>query len=185
MIYIEIAISIYLLGSYMHFIINKRKNQYKTALLSGHIDSSEELKRTLAMGLYLRFREEKDEYYPNIGENSTFIKDDPYLFEDFVADVFKTSKGGDTWVSPRSGDFGVDFEHNTENGTFLGQVKCKKNDMDYEPIAILHSNIIKNGAAGGYVITTSSYTKAAREYADGLDIELIDGIKLVDLWLED
>jgi restriction system protein len=43
--------------------------------------------------------------------------------------------------------------------------------------------MVKKGAKGGYVITTSSFTPAARQYAEGLGIELIDGVKLVDLWL--
>ena len=54
----------------------------------------------------------------------------------------------------------------------------------FEPIAILHSNIIKNGAKGGYIITTSSFTDSAKQYASDLNIELIDGVKLVDLWIQ-
>ncbi|WP_286177257.1 restriction endonuclease [Bacillus sp. AFS017274] len=56
--------------------------------------------------------------------------------------------------------------------------------MDFEAIAILHSNIIKQGLQSGYVITTGDFTKNAREYAEGLNIELINGVQLVDLWLE-
>lgn len=43
--------------------------------------------------------------------------------------------------------------------------------------------MVKLGAKAGYVITTSSFTPTARDYAEGLDIELIDGVKLVELWL--
>lgn len=45
------------------------------------------MKRTLAMGLYLRFRKEFEEDKNSIKENSIFIKQDPLLFESFVADV--------------------------------------------------------------------------------------------------
>lgn len=35
-----------------------------------------------------------------------------------------------------------------------------------------HSNLVKKGAEGGYVITTGSFTSFARVYAEGLTIEL-------------
>lgn len=182
MLYIEIGIAIYLIVSYIHFQLSKRKNNYRTTLLTGQIDTSNQFKKTLAMGLYLRFRNEDSS--STIKENPIFIKEDRYLFEHFVADIYKAVRGGSIWVTPRSGDFGVDFEHETEDGKFLGQVKCEMNNMDFEPIAVLHSNMIKNGAMGGYVITTSSFTEAAKHYARGLDIELIDGVRLVELWLD-
>jgi restriction system protein len=43
-------------------------------------------------------------------------------------------------------------------------------------IAILHSNIIKQGLQGGYVITTGDFTKNALRYAEELNIELINGV---------
>ncbi|MEN2767493.1 restriction endonuclease [Ornithinibacillus xuwenensis] len=183
MIIIEILIAIYLLGSFIHFQVNKKRNSHKTALLAGHIDASETLKKTLAMGIYLRFREEKESYHPTIKENNTFLKQDPYAFESFVAAIIESAKGGSTWVSPSTGDNGVDFEHTIENEKFLGQVKCYKDNVDYEPIAILHSNMMKEQAKGGYVITTSSFTNDAKKYAKGLDIELIEGVDLVELWI--
>jgi restriction system protein len=183
MIIIEILIAIFLAAAVFHFYITRRKNNYKTALLAHHIDTSEEMKRTLAMGLYLRFKKE-DPNDPNSGKYSgIYIKQDPLTFESFVADVFKRSKGGTTWVSLASGDFGVDFEHDTRRGKFLGQVKCYKGDLPFEPIALIHSNMVKQGAEGGYVITTGSFTPAAKSYAEGLNIELIDGVNLVELWL--
>lgn len=133
------------------------------------------------MGLYMRFKTENVDNAPTY--SSTYIKQDPLMFEHFVADVFEKAKGGSTWVSPSSGDFGVDFEHRTEEGLYLGQVKCYQNDVAFDPIALIHSNMVKMRAKGGYVITTSSFTTAARQYAEGLDIELIDGVKLVELWL--
>jgi restriction system protein len=105
------------------------------------------------------------------------------MFESFVADVIQRSKGGSTWVSPSTGDFGVDFEYTTQEGLFLGQVKCYQGDLPFDPIALIHSNMVKKGAVGGYVITTGAFTSSARRYAEGLDIELIDGVKLVELWL--
>ncbi|MEH7392182.1 restriction endonuclease [Bacillus sp. JJ1474] len=183
MLIVEVMVAVVLVAAFIQFQLTKRRTNYKTALLAEHIDTSEEMKQTLAMGLYLRFRKEPDDDKNAVRENSVFIKQDPITFESFVAEVFESARGGSTWVSPPTGDFGVDFEHETDEGRFLGQVKCYKGDMKFDPIAILHSNMVKHGAKGGYVITTSSFTKAAKEYAEGLNIELIDGVKLVELWL--
>ncbi|TDL82079.1 restriction endonuclease [Peribacillus frigoritolerans] len=181
MIFIEIFMALFLLFAFFHFNLTKKNSDHRAALLAQHIDSSDEMKKTLAMGLYLRFRKETAENPPKY--STTYIKEDPLMFESFVAKVIERARGGTTWVSPASGDFGVDFEHKKEEGMFLGQVKCYQGDLSFDPIALIHSNMIKTGANGGYVITTGSFTSSARKYAEGLDVELIDGIKLVDLWI--
>lgn len=181
MIIFESILAIILIVSFIHFRLTKRKNTYQTSLIAQHVHLSEEMKTTLAMGLYIRFKTESAENPPTYSSN--FIKEDPLMFEHFVADLFKEARGGSTWVSPSTEDFGVDFEHRTEEGLFLGQVKCSRKDIPFDPIALIHSNIEKADAKGGYVITTSSFTFAAKQYAKGLDIELIDGVKLVELWL--
>jgi restriction system protein len=181
MIFLEIVVAVILAGAFVHFQLTKRNNNYQASLLAQHINTSEEMKRTLAMGLYLRFKSENVENTPNY--SSTYIKEDPIIFEHFVAEVFEKARDGSTWVSPSSGDFGVDFEHRIGEDLFLGQVKCYLNDVPFDPIALIHSNMVKMGAKGGYVITTSSFTPAAKQYAEGLGIELIDGVKLVELWL--
>ncbi|MCH1627420.1 restriction endonuclease [Ferdinandcohnia quinoae] len=182
MIYLETIIALVLLVAFIHFYFTRKNNDLKTALFTEHIGSNTEIKKTLAMGLYLRFRKEITENPPKY--SVLYIKEDPITFESFVAKIIEKTKGGSTWVSPPSGDFGVDFEHRTEDDLFLGQVKCYQGDLSYEPIALIHSNMIKQGAIGGYVITTGSFTSAAREYADGLNVELIDGVKLIELWLD-
>ncbi|MGO4730273.1 restriction endonuclease [Paenibacillus sp. 2KB_22] len=65
-------------------------------------------------------------------------------------------------------------------------MKCY-NDMNlvgFEPIVIIHSQMVKQGAVGGYVVTTSEFTSNARNYAEGLDIDLINGTQLMELWME-
>ncbi|GIN69982.1 hypothetical protein J14TS2_04570 [Bacillus sp. J14TS2] len=192
MVYVEVAIAVLLLVAYIHFQRAKRRNRYELDLINRQLHSSEEVKWTLAMGLYLRFRleeenssgeeEQDEEAAPH--DTKQFIKEDPLIFEDFVADIFERAKGGETDVLPSKQDFGVDFKHKTDDGLFLGQVKCWKEDVDFEPIALIHSNMVKKQAVGGYVITTSAFTEAAKEYAEPLDIELINGSKLVELWME-
>ena len=34
------------------------------------------------------------------------------------------------------------------------------------------------------MITTSSFTEAAKQFAEGLYIELVGGVRLVELWLD-
>ncbi|MBS4208082.1 restriction endonuclease [Bacillus sp. FJAT-50079] len=160
--------------------MTKRKNKYNLDLISEQLCSSDELKKTLAMGLYLRFKQEDEE----VEYSSAFIKEDPLFFENFVADVFERVSGGRAWVLPPNGDYGVDFEYDTEEGKYLAQVKCQKDDLPFDPIALIHSNVVKRDAVGGYVITTGAFTSAAKRYADGLNVELIDGVKLVELWIE-
>lgn len=181
MFYFEIIVGLLLLVAFVHFQLTKKKSDYQSTLLHRHLNSNEELKKTLAMGLYLRFRKPQPE---DQKLSNSFLKQDPLSFEHFVADLLQKSKGGSTWVSPASGDFGVDIEHTTDEGLFLGQVKCYQEDLAFDPIALVHSNMVKRNAIGGYVITTSSFTSSARKYAKGLDIVLIDGVKLVELWME-
>lgn len=181
MLVLEIIIGLGLLAAFFHFHYTKRKHQRINSLIDRHIEENEEVKRMLAMGLYLRFKKESAEQPVNY--SSIFIKGDPISFEHFVADIFQSSRGGFTWVSPHSNDYGVDFEHTTDEGLYLGQVKCYQGDLSFKPIALIHSNMVKREAVGGYVITTGSFTENARSYAQGLNIELIDGVKLVEEWL--
>jgi restriction system protein len=181
LIYLEIVVALILAAAFLQFYSHKKKTDYQTQLLAQHIDKSEEMKKTLAMGLYMRFRKETEE---DKNLSSSYLKQDPLMFESFVAEVIERAKGGSTWVSPPTGDFGIDFEHTTEDGLYLGQVKCYRGDLPFEAIALVHSNMVKRGAVGGYVITTGSFTPAAREYALGLGVELIEGVQLVELWIE-
>lgn len=181
MIYMEIVLAILLIMAFIKYLWSKRENEYQTSLLASHIQSSGELKKTLAMGLYLRFCKEQKESSPNYSE--IYLKQNPIQFESFVAEIIEKTRGGTTWVTPPTGDFGVDFEHETEKGLFLGQVKCFQGDLSFEPIALIHSNMVKRGAVGGYVITTGGFTPAAYEYAKELNVELINGVKFVDSWL--
>jgi restriction system protein len=153
----------------------KHENEYHDLLLS-----DTEMKKTLALGLYQRFCVEKE----LVNYSQVYLKEDPLAFEHFVADVMKYRFGGHTFVSKASGDFGVDIEHDIDGVRWLGQVKCYRNDLSYEAIARIHSNMVKHNCPKGFVVTTGGYTKNAYEYAEGLDVELIDGVKLVEYWIE-
>ncbi|MFB9327438.1 restriction endonuclease [Paenibacillus aurantiacus] len=151
---------------YLHYKQKRLLEKYRSNALDA-FSSHQDMKETLRIGLYNRFKrdleQEKDE--------------DPLLFEHFVADIMTTIRGGSTYVTKSSGDFGVDIEERTEKGLYIGQVKCYNdiNLVGYAPIAIIHSQMMKQGAVGGYVVTTSDFTTNARIYARGLKIELING----------
>jgi len=166
----------------------KKRSDFESSLLARRIESSLELKKTMAMGLHSRFNypthknDEGERYFEKGSE--LFLKQTPFEFERFVANLFERKFGGTCFTTSKSGDYGIDFEHKRENGLYLGQVKAYKIDMDFSPIALVHSNMVKQNAKGGYIITTGGFSKAAQEYARGLDIDLVNGIELVDYWLE-
>lgn len=166
----------------------KKQSEHEASLIAQKIESSLKLKRTMAMGLASRFNypSKRNEDNEIVFEKAThiFLKQTPYEFEKFVSEVMQKRFGGKSYTTVKVGDFGVDFEHDREDGLYLGQVKAYKDDLDFSPIALIHSNMIKRGAKGGYVVTTSDFTTSAKEYAKELNIELIDGIQLVTYWLE-
>src|SRR5437764_7213206 len=113
--------------------------------------TTEEFKKTVALGLYQRFCKENED---NPSYSSVYLKSDRLDYEHFVADIMQYRYGENVFVTQGSGDFGVDIEHGNGEGKVLGQVKCKRKDEMYEPIAIIHSNMVKQGASRGYVVNT-------------------------------
>lgn len=181
-----IFVEFLIIGGLIWYI--KKRNEHDASLIAQKIESGQKIKRTMAMGLAYRFNFPviKDEKGEKVFDKATdlFLKETNYEFEKFASDLMAKRFGGTSFTTVKTGDFGVDFEHNREEGLYLGQVKAYKNDLDYQPIALVHSNMIKRNAKGGYVITTSDFTASARSYAKGLNIELIDGVDLVTYWLE-
>ncbi|MEN1985378.1 restriction endonuclease [Paenibacillus hubeiensis] len=150
------------------YLVYKYNNQkqmledYRNNALEA-FSSHEDMKETLRIGLYNRFKRDLEEDK----------EENPLLFEHFVAEIMSSVRGGNIHVTKSSGDFGIDIEEQIEEGLYLGQVKCY-NDMNlvgFDPIAIIHSQMVKQGAVGGYVVTTSEFTSNARKYAEGLNID--------------
>ncbi|MDB5084084.1 MAG: hypothetical protein JWN30_970 [Bacilli bacterium] len=154
----------------------RREIEYARARLGELFTAHQDMYQAVAMGLYHRFNREEDK------------EETPHHFEHFVKEVMEDYYGGLAVVTPYGGDFGVDIIHKRHNGLYLGQVKCYNQDqpVDFEPIAIIHSRMIKDHAQGGFVVTTSSFSEDARQYANelGINIELIDGTALVKHWVE-
>ncbi|MBM7571690.1 restriction endonuclease [Aquibacillus albus] len=180
-----IAAQFLVIGGLVWYI--KKRNDQEANLIAKKIESSIDLKRTMAMGLAYRFNfptENKDGEVIFKKTTNLFIKQSDFDFEEFVAEVMEKRFGGNAQTTVKVGDFGVDIEHFREDGLYLGQVKVYNHDLDYTPIALIHSNMMKQGAKGGYVITTSDFTPSARKYAEELNIELINGVQFVSYWLE-
>lgn len=133
--------------------------------------------KTLLLGLYHRFK--KDDETKLDGES-------PEDFGNFVAKIMESLYGGTAIVTSSTLDPGIELVHQRHNGTYLGQIKCNPpNDkVNYEPIALIHSKMIKDEADYGFIITTSSFTSEAKKYAEGLNIQLIEGDDLVRLWAQ-
>ncbi|MFC5449045.1 restriction endonuclease [Paenibacillus aestuarii] len=175
------VVTIILLGVGM-FKYNLKEQELESlrSLSTKLLDTNHQMYKTLAMGLYFRFK--KEEVPDNNSLSSNFIKNNPYEFEYFVADILEGIFGGKAFVTQGSGDYGVDIEHQRNNGLFLIQVKCYKDDVPFDPIAIIHSQMVKQNATGGVVITTSGFTSNAQKYAKEVGVELVDGIQLVHYW---
>lgn len=156
----------------------KKENDFLNLLYLSNND--EDFKKTVAMGLYYRFMKKLEEETMS----SVFIREDPIAFEHFVADIIQKYYGGSVYVTKSSNDYGVDFEHKLNDELYLGQVKCYNSDMSFNAIALIHSNMVKEGAKGGYVVTTGSYTVNAQRYAEGLNIQLINGPRLAEMYIE-
>jgi restriction system protein len=155
-----------------------REYKKKTAGLERAIleitDCNREMKKTLLAGLIKRF----DSATPEDGEER------PLDFERFVAKILRCSYGGRTSVTKAGWDQGIGIEHRRGMNLHLGQVRCLNEDtlVDYQPVAVVHSQVVKQGAAGGFVATTSEFTGKAKKYAEDLNVDLIDGSMLVELW---
>lgn len=139
-----------------------------------------ETSSTLLIGMYERFRSPTEEE-----KRSSKRKEEPKDFEHFVARIMEKCLGCRTEVTQHSGDLGVDIRHYHPKGLILGQVKCyaPHNKVDHEPVAILHSNMVREKAVNGYVVTTSEFTTQARSFnRSDMGIQLINGIELVEYW---
>lgn len=151
------------------------KANHLNTVIASLTECNGEMKRTLLNGLVARFGK---------SVSDTDGDETPLDFERFVAKLWRMQYGGKTSVTRANADFGVDIEYREGEDLYLGQVKCyhPDNKVGYEPIAIIHSQMIKQGARGGFVVTTSDFTANAKKYAQGLGIELVNGPQLIELW---
>lgn len=105
----------------------------------------------------------------------------PRDFEHYVADLFET-RGYAVTVRGRSGDLGVDLEVVQPDGR-RAIVQCKRYRHPIGPDIVreLFGTMVHEMVHHGFLVTTAEITTAAREWAKGKPITLIDGPALVNL----
>ncbi|MCP9333141.1 restriction endonuclease [Lentilactobacillus hilgardii] len=121
------------------------------------------------------------------------MNSDPIFFEHLVVRLLSKMgyKGpnGSATVTPASGDDGIDGIINQDplgTNTVYVQAKryAKDNRVQRPQIQSFYGAIKGRGAESGVFITTSDFSRSAREYAENFRIVLVDGIELTDLMLE-
>lgn len=105
----------------------------------------------------------------------------PRDFEHYVAHLF-TRRGFAVTVRGRSGDLGVDLEITQPDGR-RAIVQCKRYRHAIGPDIVreLFGTMVHEMVHHGFLVTTAEISTAAREWAKGKPITLIDGPTLVRL----
>lgn len=105
----------------------------------------------------------------------------PAEFEQYVAEIFR-HKGYEVRLRGRSGDNGVDLLLVRPNGK-RAIVQCKRyrNTIGPDIVRELYGTLIHEQAAHAFLVTTADISDAARTWAQGKPITLIDGRALAQL----
>lgn len=101
-------------------------------------------------------------------------------FERLVGEGFRLQGFAVTERGQRGPDGGVDLELRREGETFL--VQCKQwraQRVGVEIIRELYGVMAAEGASGGYVVTSGRFTSEAEAFAEGRNIRLVDGERLM------
>lgn len=115
----------------------------------------------------------------------------PYRFENLIGELLEAMGYEDVEVTQASKDKGVDVLGTVQNGIStvreVIQVKRFKNNINRSTVAQLRGDIPIFDAYRGTIITTSDFTKDAKNTAldnRGIPVTLINGEKLIDLMIE-
>lgn len=105
----------------------------------------------------------------------------PQAFERYVAGLFR-QKGYKVVVRGSSGDLGVDLELTGPQGR-RAIVQCKRyqNTIGAEIVRELFGTMIHEGVMWAFLVTTAEISDAARDWAAGKPITLIDGATLLEV----
>jgi restriction system protein len=99
-----------------------------------------------------------------------------------MAEVFR-KQGYEVELTPKSGDQGVDLLLNKQSLRVAVQLKRYQGAVGNKAVQEIHSGVDYYDADEGWVITTSTYTRSARQLASKNGIRLIDGLELKQLTL--
>ncbi len=102
----------------------------------------------------------------------------PAEFEDYVARLF-AYKGYQVGLKGRSGDQGVDLLVSDRQGR-QAIVQCKRyqSTVGADVVRELYGTFIHEGVAHAFLVTTAEISDAARQWARGKPLTLIDGVLL-------
>ena len=103
-------------------------------------------------------------------------------FERLVGEAFRQRGYRVHETGGGGADHGIDLKLERDGERHL--VQCKQwraQRVGVEVVRELYGAMAAQGAAGGWVVTSGAFTGPAREFAQGRNIELIDGSALVDL----
>jgi restriction system protein len=106
----------------------------------------------------------------------------PRQFERYVAAIFRR-KGYQVRLTGGSGDHGVDLELHDLRSSRRAIVQCKRyqNTVGEELVRELYGTLLHELAYHAFLVTTADISDAAREWAQGKPITLIDGAALVEI----
>ena len=138
----------------------------------------ERLKRSEAASQILRRRDSG-----SIDDIISAFEDRPTDFEGFCADMFRTL-GWTAETTPPTNDGGYDISMRGETGaTAIVECKCyaRNHHVGRPVVQKLHGANATVGAQEMMVVTTSSFTQGAVEYAAQTGVRLIDGPQLLSL----
>jgi restriction system protein len=103
-------------------------------------------------------------------------------FEMLVGEAFRLQGYQVTEQGGAGADGGVDLVLRRGSETFLVQCKqWKAFKVGVDVVRELYGVMAASGAAGGFVITSGSFTADAQDFANGRNVKLVDGPKLFGL----
>lgn len=105
----------------------------------------------------------------------------PADFERYVARLFQL-KGYRVVVRGRSGDLGVDLVITRQGGKrAIAQCKRYRSTIGPDIVRELYGTLIHEGVSHAFLVTTAEISDAARAWAQGKPMTLIDGPTLVQI----
>ena len=134
-----------------------------------------------------REEREREEQIEALLQRDAFSETVDYMsgteFENFMANVF-AKKGYPVQLTPGSGDQGVDLLLTIDERRVAVQLKRYTAPVGNAAVQAVVAGMFHYKAKEAWVITTSSFTKSARQLAKSTGVRLIDCNELED-WLSD